>query len=86
MTDHRARVLRIERTFDATAEQVFDAWTSEELLRRWLHGMPGWETPTADVECLRGLVGPRLLRRRPSAPPDLVGVVAPIAAKPRRAE
>ena len=46
MTEHRARVLRIERTFDAPVERVFEAWTSEEVLRRWLHGMPGWETRT----------------------------------------
>jgi uncharacterized protein YndB with AHSA1/START domain len=39
MTEHRARVLRIERTFDAPVERVFEAWTSEEVLRRWLHGM-----------------------------------------------
>ena len=50
MTEHRARELRIERTFDAPAERVFEAWTSEEVLRRWLHGMPGWETPTAEVD------------------------------------
>ncbi|MGH3111876.1 MAG: SRPBCC family protein [Gaiellaceae bacterium] len=50
MTEHRARVLRIERTFDAPVERVFEAWTSEEVLRRWLHGMPGWETPTAEVD------------------------------------
>jgi uncharacterized protein YndB with AHSA1/START domain len=50
MTDHRARVLRIQRTFDAPVERVFDAWTSEEVLRRWLRGMPGWETPTAEVD------------------------------------
>ena len=49
MTEHRDRVLRIERTFDASLERVFAAWTSEEVLRRWLHGMPGWETPTAEV-------------------------------------
>ena len=30
-------VLEIERTFDAPAEEVFDAWTSEEVLRRWFH-------------------------------------------------
>jgi uncharacterized protein YndB with AHSA1/START domain len=50
MTEHRARVLRIERTFDSPVERVFEAWTSEEVLRRWLHGMPGWETPTAEVD------------------------------------
>ena len=50
MTEHRAQVLRIERTFDAPVERVFGAWTSEEVLRRWLHGMPGWQTPTAEVD------------------------------------
>ena len=50
MTEHRAQVLRIERTFDAPAERVFEAWTSEEVLRRWLHGMVGWQTPTAEVD------------------------------------
>ena len=50
MTDHRDRVLRIERTFDAPVERVFDAWTSEEVLRRWLHGMTDWETPVAEVD------------------------------------
>jgi uncharacterized protein YndB with AHSA1/START domain len=50
MTEHRERVLRIERMFDAPVERVFEAWTSEEVLRRWLHGMPGWETPTAEVD------------------------------------
>ena len=50
MSDHSERVLRIERTFDAPVDRVFEAWTSEEVLRRWLHGMPGWETPTAEVD------------------------------------
>jgi uncharacterized protein YndB with AHSA1/START domain len=50
MTGRRERVLRIERTFAAPAEQVFEAWTSEEVLRRWLHGMAGWETPIAKVD------------------------------------
>ena len=50
MSGHRDQVLRIERTFEAPAERVFEAWTSEEVLRRWLHGMRGWETPTAEVD------------------------------------
>jgi hypothetical protein len=28
---------RIERTFAASAESVFDAWTSPEVMRRWFH-------------------------------------------------
>ena len=51
MTDQfPGHVLEIERTFDAPAREVFDAWTSEEVLRRWLRGDPEWETPTADVD------------------------------------
>jgi uncharacterized protein YndB with AHSA1/START domain len=45
--DHR---LRIERTYRAPAEAVFDAWTSEEVLRRWWQAERGWETPEAYVE------------------------------------
>jgi uncharacterized protein YndB with AHSA1/START domain len=43
-------VVRIERTFDAAAEDVFDAWTSPEVLRRWFHPYPDWETPQAEVD------------------------------------
>jgi uncharacterized protein YndB with AHSA1/START domain len=43
-------VLEIERTFDAPAQEVFDAWTSEDVLRRWLHDDPEWETPIAEVD------------------------------------
>ena len=65
MTEHRERVLRIERTFDASLERVFGAWTSEEVLRRWLHGMPSWETPTAEVD-LRVGGRIRIVMRDPS--------------------
>ena len=65
MTEHRARVLRIERTFDAPVERVFEAWTNEEVLRRWLHGMPGGDTPTAEVD-LRVGGRIRIVMRDPS--------------------
>lgn len=39
--------LRIERGFEAPAEAVFDAWTSEEVLRRWWQPGQGWDTPEA---------------------------------------
>jgi uncharacterized protein YndB with AHSA1/START domain len=43
--------LRIERTYDAPAVAVFDAWTSEEVLRRWFRaGGEGWGTPEARVD------------------------------------
>jgi uncharacterized protein YndB with AHSA1/START domain len=50
LTEHRDQVLRIERTFNAPVDRVFEAWTSEEVLRRWLHAGPDWETPTAEVD------------------------------------
>jgi uncharacterized protein YndB with AHSA1/START domain len=43
-------VVRIERTFDAPAEEVFDAWTSPDVMRRWWHAGPEWETPEAEVD------------------------------------
>ena len=43
-------MVRIERTFAAPAEDVFDAWTSPEVMRRWFHCTPDWETPEAEVD------------------------------------
>jgi uncharacterized protein YndB with AHSA1/START domain len=42
--------LQLERTFQAPAQRVFDAWTSEEVMRRWFHGEHAWETPVAEVD------------------------------------
>ena len=42
--------LRVERTFNASAEAVFDAWTSAEMLRRWWPAGSDWETPVAEVD------------------------------------
>ena len=42
--------LRIERTFQAPVERVFDAWTSEEVMRRWWHAEREWETSEAEVD------------------------------------
>jgi hypothetical protein len=42
--------LRVECTFNASAEAVFDAWTSGEMLRRWWPAGSDWETPVAEVD------------------------------------
>ena len=42
--------LQMERTFDAPAQAVFDAWTSEEVIRRWFHAGHDWETTVAEVD------------------------------------
>jgi uncharacterized protein YndB with AHSA1/START domain len=64
MTEHAAQVLRIERTFAASAEDVFDAWTSPEVMRRWFHCAPDWETPEAEVD-LRVGGKVRVVMRKP---------------------
>jgi uncharacterized protein YndB with AHSA1/START domain len=50
MIEPAGYVVRIERTFDAPAEAVFDAWTSSEVMRGWFHCAPDWETPEAEVD------------------------------------
>ena len=57
-------VVRIERTFEASAEDVFDAWTSPEVMRRWFHPGPDWATPEASVD-LRVGGKVRVTMRRP---------------------
>jgi uncharacterized protein YndB with AHSA1/START domain len=42
--------LTMERTFAAPAQRVFDAFTSEEVMRRWWHAGHDWETPEASVD------------------------------------
>lgn len=44
------RTLTMERTFDAPADRVFEAFTSEEVLRRWFHAGSDWETPEARID------------------------------------
>ena len=56
--------LRIERTFQAPAPKVFEAFTSEEVMRRWWHASPDWETSVAEVDLrLGGAV--RVVMRNP---------------------
>jgi uncharacterized protein YndB with AHSA1/START domain len=56
--------VRIERTFDASVQAVFDAWTSAEWLRRWWHVEPDWETPEAELDLrLGGAI--RVMMRNP---------------------
>lgn len=43
-------VIRVERTFAAPARDVFEAWTSVEMLRRWYPPGADWDTPFAEVD------------------------------------
>jgi uncharacterized protein YndB with AHSA1/START domain len=59
------KTLHIARTFEAPAEAVFDAWTSEEVIRRWWQAEHDWETTAAEVDlCVGGAV--RVVMRDPS--------------------
>jgi uncharacterized protein YndB with AHSA1/START domain len=44
------KTLRIERTFQAPIEAVFDAWTQQEVIRRWWQAELGWDTSEAEVD------------------------------------
>jgi uncharacterized protein YndB with AHSA1/START domain len=57
--------LRVERTFHGTARAVFEAFTSPEVMKRWWHAGPDWETPVAEVD-LRVGGGFRVTMRRPN--------------------
>jgi uncharacterized protein YndB with AHSA1/START domain len=68
-------VVRVERTFAASPEEVFDAWTSPEVMRRWFHCAPDWDTPEAEVGLRVGGKIP-VVMRRPDGRLGQVGVGA----------
>ena len=41
---------RLQRTFQASPEEVFDAWTNPEVLQRWWAAQPSWTSPGCDVD------------------------------------
>jgi len=70
MTDNLT--LRMERTYRAPAQAVFEAWTSEEVLRRWFHAGRDWETTEAEVDLrVGGTV--RVVMRDPEADAEYGG-------------
>jgi uncharacterized protein YndB with AHSA1/START domain len=66
------KALRIERTFRAPAQAVFDAWTSEEVIRRWWQVEDEWETTEAEVDLRVGGVV-RVVMRDPNKDVDFGG-------------
>lgn len=76
-------VLRIERVFAASAEEVFDAWTSPEVMRRWLHPGAAWATPEVEVD-LRVGGKVRVVMRRPDGADSEARGVYTLIDRPRR--
>jgi uncharacterized protein YndB with AHSA1/START domain len=50
MTTGTPTALHLERSFAATPERVFDAWTNPAVLRRWWAAQPQQQTTVADVD------------------------------------
>lgn len=68
MSEDTAGIVRIERTFDSSAEDVFDAWTSEEVIARWFRPREGWREADAEVD-LRVGGRIRVVMRTPDGEP-----------------
>jgi uncharacterized protein YndB with AHSA1/START domain len=83
VVEDSARVVRIERTFQATAEEVFDAWTNEEVIRRWFRPQSGWREPSAEVD-LRVGGAIRVVMRTPDGEPVGAGGEYTLIERPHR--
>src|SRR5262245_23112219 len=46
-SDHEVKVVR---SFKAPRDLVFKAYTTPELLKRWMLGPPGWEMPVCEMD------------------------------------
>jgi uncharacterized protein YndB with AHSA1/START domain len=83
MTEPSGHVLRIERTYPAPAADVFDAWTSAEVMRRWFHPGPDWGTPVAEVDPrVGGKV--RVVMRKPDGTETGAGGTYTLIERPHR--
>jgi uncharacterized protein YndB with AHSA1/START domain len=46
--------LEVRRSFNAKQDLVFKAFTTPELLKRWMLGPPGWEMPVCEMDLREG--------------------------------
>jgi uncharacterized protein YndB with AHSA1/START domain len=83
LSEDTARVVRIERTFDSSAEDVFDAWTSEEVIARWFRPREGWREADAEVD-LRVGGRIRVVMRTPDGEPVGAEGEYTLIERPRR--
>jgi uncharacterized protein YndB with AHSA1/START domain len=83
VAEEATREVRIERTFDAPAEEVFDAWTSEEVISRWFRPRKGWQEADAEVD-LRVGGRIRVVMRTPDGEPVRAGGEYTLIERPNR--
>ncbi len=50
ITPRGEREIQMIRTFSASRDLVFDAFTKPELVRRWLLGPDGWSMPICEMD------------------------------------
>lgn len=50
MSTREVETFRLERTFAAPVEDVFDAWTNPEVLKRWWGAGPNQTSPGCEVD------------------------------------
>ena len=62
MSTGEIATFRTERSFPASPEEVFDAWTNPEVLRRWWMRDSSWSSPGCEVDLRVG--GRYVLRMR----------------------
>jgi uncharacterized protein YndB with AHSA1/START domain len=46
--------LELSHRFSAPRDEVFQAWTDPEVLKRWWAAAPSWSTPLAEVDAREG--------------------------------
>jgi uncharacterized protein YndB with AHSA1/START domain len=77
--------VRIERTFAASAEQLFDAWTSPEVMARWLRCEADWGTSVAEVDLrIGGTI--RVVMRKPDGTESEMAGEFTVIDRPHRLE
>ena len=54
MDPARDREIVLERTFNVTPQQLFEAYTRPEQVRQWLLGPPGWSMPVCEIDLRPG--------------------------------
>ena len=54
MAAREGTIVRVQRRFEAPRERVFDAWTSEDVLRDWWSAMPAMSPGSIEVDLREG--------------------------------
>ena len=75
--------IAIGRTFGASRQAVFDAFTKPELVRRWLLGPEGWTMPVCEIDLRVGGRYRYVWRKDGAADMGLGGVFLDIVAPAR---